>query len=175
MRIISGRLGGRNFDAPKGYRTHPMSEKARGAVFNILGDLSGLKILDPFTGSGALSFEALSRGAKFAVAIDIDNNAIKTAKVSADALGITRKVKLLRANCSTWSNNNTDQKFDIIICDPPYDAERPDILEMLSRHLLNHGIFVLSWPGRTSPPELGKLKLVKSKNQGDITLHFYKF
>ena len=62
MRIIAGSLGGRVFKAPSGHRTHPMSEKIRGAIFNALGDISDLTVLDAFTGSGALCFEAVSRG-----------------------------------------------------------------------------------------------------------------
>jgi 16S rRNA (guanine966-N2)-methyltransferase len=54
MRIISGRLGGRQFEAPKGHKTHPMSEKMRGALFNVLGDISGLNVFDAYGGSGAM-------------------------------------------------------------------------------------------------------------------------
>ena len=60
MRIIAGTLGGRNFDS-KSQATHPMSEKMRGALFNVLGDIDGLKVLDCFAGSGAIGFEAISR------------------------------------------------------------------------------------------------------------------
>ena len=60
MRVISGKFGGQLFDAPKGHRTHPMSEKVRGALFSVLGDISGLTVLDAFAGSGALSIEAIS-------------------------------------------------------------------------------------------------------------------
>ena len=72
MRVIAGRLGGRNFDSPKTQRTHPMSDKVRGALFNALGDLGGLTVLDAFAGSGACSLEAASRGATEVLAIDIN-------------------------------------------------------------------------------------------------------
>jgi 16S rRNA (guanine966-N2)-methyltransferase len=75
MRIIAGRLGGRHFASPQGRRTHPMSDKMRGALFNALGDIDGLSVLDAFAGSGALAFEAVSRGAGHAVAIDVDKSA----------------------------------------------------------------------------------------------------
>ncbi|MCA9330109.1 RsmD family RNA methyltransferase, partial [Candidatus Saccharibacteria bacterium] len=63
MRIISGKLGSRQFIAPKGFATHPMGDRVRTALFNTLGDIVGLTVLDAFGGSGAISFEAISRGA----------------------------------------------------------------------------------------------------------------
>ncbi len=56
MRVISGFLGGRNFESPHGHRTHPMSEKVRGAIFGALGDIKGLTVLDAFSGSGRISY-----------------------------------------------------------------------------------------------------------------------
>ena len=103
MRIISGTLGGRHFDAPNGNKTHPMSDKARGGLFNALGDIKGLTVLDAFAGSGALSFEAISRGAKNAIAIDIDRSAITSVVKSAKELGVEDKIKTVRANASGWS------------------------------------------------------------------------
>jgi 16S rRNA (guanine966-N2)-methyltransferase len=67
MRVVAGSLKGRIFNEPSGHQTHPMSEKVRGALFNALGDIEGLSVLDAFAGSGALSFEAVSRGAKSVV------------------------------------------------------------------------------------------------------------
>src|SRR5579883_2683533 len=106
MRIVAGTLGGRQFEAPKGHRTHPMSDKVRGALFNMLGDISGLTVFDAFAGSGALSFEAISRGAKSAVAVDIDKSAHKTILKNAKQLGVPAQLKAIRANASGWSDNN---------------------------------------------------------------------
>ena len=70
MRVIAGRLRGRQFKSPPGRRSHPMSEKMRGALFNVLGDIEGLTLLDAFSGSGAISFEAISRGARSVQAVE---------------------------------------------------------------------------------------------------------
>ena len=75
MRIVSGQLKGQQFQSPHGHRTHPMAEKVRGALFNILGDIEGLTFLDAFAGSGALAFEAASRAAASVTAIDKDSSA----------------------------------------------------------------------------------------------------
>lgn len=174
MRIIAGYLGGRNFDAPKGHRTHPMSEKARGGLFSALGDIKGLSILDAFAGSGAISIEAISRGAIQAVAIDIDKSAIDTIKKNIKILNIDNKIKTVRAAASGWSNNNQNHKFDIIVCDPPYGSPEFNTLDKLTRHLKSEGVFVLSWPGKEESPKILGLKIVKTKEYGDAKLIFYK-
>src|ERR1700756_1715958 len=102
MRIIAGRLGGRRFASPRGHRTHPMSDKMRGALFNSLGELAGLSVLDAFAGSGALAFEAVSRGAKGAVAIDLDRSAQQAIAANITALGLQDQVKLVRASAGAW-------------------------------------------------------------------------
>src|SRR5690242_707068 len=103
MRIISGKLGGRIIHEPHGHKTHPMSEKVRGALFNALGDVEGLTFLDAFAGSGALSFEAVSRGAKSAVAVDIDKHAVDTASLSVKDLKLGGEIKVTKANMAGWS------------------------------------------------------------------------
>lgn len=174
MRIVAGNLGGRNFDSPKGHRTHPMSEKARGGLFSALGDISGLTVLDTFAGSGAVSFEAISRGAKHVTSIDIDTNAINVIKNSAKELNITDKIKIIKANVSGWSNNNPDKKFDIIICDPPFDQIKITLLQKLTMHLNKKGIFVVNIPGSLEPFDLKTLEIVKNKKYGDTQLVFYR-
>ncbi len=174
MRVIAGRLGGRHFDAPKGYRTHPMSEKARGGLFSALGDIEGLTVLDAFAGSGALSFEAASRGAAHVTAIDIDKNAHETIKHNSDQLGVQAKIKAIRANCSGWSDNNPDQKFDIIICDPPFDQIKIALLQKLVKHLNNRGTFIINMPSGLEVFELKNLRIIKKSVYGDTMLVFYK-
>jgi len=174
MRIISGSLGGRNFDSPKGSRTHPMSEKARGGLFSALGDISGLTVLDAFAGSGALSFEAISRGAKNAVAIDIDKNAIDAARRSLKSLNISRQVKVIKANVSGWSDNNEKAVFDLVFVAPPYDDLQPNLVRKLAKHVNTMGIYVLDWPKGEANLEIAGLDIVKQKNYGDAQLVFYR-
>lgn len=151
-----------------------MSEKARGGLFSALGDISGLTVLDAFAGSGALSFEAVSRGAKSALAIDIDRNAADTIKRNAKNLSITKSVKPIRANASGWSDNNDQARFDLIFVAPPYDDLQLKLVNKLTRHLVEAGIFVLDWPNNEDIPELTGLRIVKDKNYGDAQLVFYK-
>lgn len=174
MRVISGQLRGRQFKSPPGRRSHPMSEKMRGALFNSLGDISGLSVLDAYAGSGAMAFESISRGAAHAVAIDKSVLAYRTIKKNIDALDLEEQVKPTRANISTWSDNNVDLEFDVVVVDPPYDDIRPNVLEKLVTHLKKGGTFVLSWPGSEELKELASLKIIKHTNYGDSTLVFFR-
>lgn len=174
MRIIAGRLGGRQFQAPHTHRVHPMSDKMRGALFNVLGDISGLTVLDAFGGSGALSFEAISRGASHATAIDIDKDAHAQISKNIKELELEEEVKAIRANASSWSDNNPDTKFDLILLDPPYDNVPHELLSKLSKHADLGGLIVLSYPGNKQPPTLTGLDLITAKLYGDSQLVFYR-
>ncbi len=174
MRVVSGYLGGRTFESPRSHRTHPMSEKARGALFNALGDIKGLTVLDAYAGSGAISIEAISRGAKESLAIEVDVEAVKAIAASLKSLELTDRITLLRRNISGWSRNHQQTKFDIVIADPPYDDIRPDVIERLATHIKHGGLYVLSWPGHEAVRDFKGLKPVSNKSLGDIQLVFYR-
>ena len=174
MRVVSGFLKGRSFEAPAGHRTHPMSEKARGALFSALGDIRGLSVLDAFAGSGALAIEAVSQGAAGAVAVEIDKNAAQTIEANLKALDLEKAVQVIRANAFSWSDNNAKQQFDLLFADPPYDKLSLQLLQKLMRHVQVGGLYVLSWPGNLTVPELVSGNLVKTKSYGDNQLAFYR-
>lgn len=174
MRVIAGKFGGQIFEAPKGHRTHPMSEKARGAIFSALGDISGLSVLDAFAGSGAIAIEAISRGAKSATAIDNDINAYKTMSSNFKKLGIDDVCHATKANSSGWSNRHPSQTFDIVFCDPPYDDIQYKVIRKTARHVGPDGVFVLSLPGGHEALTLDNLEVVQNKDYGDAQLVFYK-
>lgn len=152
-----------------------MSEKARGGLFNALGDIDGLTVLDAFAGTGALGFEALSRGTASVVAIDADRQAAETIERNASALGVTAVIKVIRANASGWSDNNPNTVFDLVLLDPPYDDIKVNLLQKLTKHVKNDsGLLVLSWPGHDETPLLDGLEEVKDQNYGDAQLVFYR-
>ncbi len=174
MRIITGTLKGRIFDAPTGHRTHPMSDKMRGALFNMLGDLDGLTVLDAFAGSGALGFEAISRGATSVLAIDSDRSAQQTIAQNIKKLELWRRVKLVKASASAWLSTNPEATFNIVLCDPPYDDLQHATIQKLTAALAPKGIFVLSWPGKQPLPELSGVEFLETRNYGDAQLGFYQ-
>lgn len=174
MRVISGYLRGRNFESPHGHRTHPMSEKARGGLFGVLGDIKGLTVLDVFAGSGAIGIEALSRGAKSVTAIEVDKGAHTIIQKNVESLELSDKLKAVRAYMNAWSTRHQAQKFDLVIADPPYDKMPYRDLKTIPSHLAEGGTLVLSWPGGEEQHKFDGLQIVQSKNYGDAQLVFYQ-
>lgn len=174
MRIIAGSLGGRLFDSPHGHRTHPMSDKIRGALFSTLGDLHGLTVLDAFSGSGALGFEAISRGAAAVVAIENDRLAQRTIQENIRKLGLQKGMTLFRGGAGTWIESHSNSFFDIVLLDPPYDDLQRSVVARLARHTNKDGTLITSWPGSENLPGFEGFELVKQKSYGDAQLGYYK-
>ena len=175
MRIVAGSLGGRVFDSPNSHRTHPMSDRVRGALFNVLGELDGLTVLDAFAGSGALSFEALSRGAQSVVTIDNDRDAQRVVDRNVQTLELEGKMKLVKASSNAWLNTNPSACFDVVLCDPPYDNLQMNLLVRLAERVKKNGLIVFSLPPKTDmpiPKTIFELKVVK--DYGDAQLVFYR-
>lgn len=173
MRIIAGRLGGRSFKSPSGHRTHPMSDKVRGALFNMLGDINGLSVLDAFAGSGALSFEAVSRGAAEVLAIDSDRQAQCAIAGNILELGLGKQIKLIKATVEAWLST-TDETFDIVLCDPPYDGWKPSLLVRLAERVKPGGLLVLSLPPDADFEVNSDCEPLAIKQYGDAELRFYR-
>ena len=175
MRIIAGFLKGRSFHSPPGHRSHPMSDKIRGALFNILGDIKGLTFLDAFAGSGALALEAASRGAKHVTAIEKDSPAYTVIVKNVKELGLAKLVHASRANVGGWSNHNMEAEFDIVLLDPPYDLLQLSLLTKLARrHVKASGLVVLSYPGQALVPGFEDFEIAANKHYGDAQLVFYR-
>jgi 16S rRNA (guanine966-N2)-methyltransferase len=173
MRIIAGLYGGRIIKAPSGYKTHPMSEKMRGALFNSINNFDGKDVWDAFAGSGALGLEALSRGATSVVATDSDRAAYGVLKDNIQKLK-AENIKAIKAPAKGWSENNVDKKFDIILCDPPYNNLQLSTVFALKSHLKPNGLMVLSYPGREPIPTADGVVVVDNRNYGDGSLAYYQ-
>jgi 16S rRNA (guanine(966)-N(2))-methyltransferase RsmD len=123
MRIIAGEARGRRIEAPAGRDTRPTLDRVRENLFNMLqGEIEGRKILDLFAGSGALSFEALSRGAESACLADHDRKAIAAERRNAEALGYQDRIRIFPTD---WRKALKELEkdgacFDIVFLDPPY-------------------------------------------------------
>jgi len=152
-----------------------MSDRVRGGLFNALGDITGLTVLDPFDGSGALGFEALSRGARKVLAIELDKSAQRVIEANAKSLGFGPEFKLVRASANGWLNTSNDRlRFDMVICDPPYNDLQESLLNRLAERIVQSGVLVVSWPGKLEAPLFGGFEIVQQKSYGDAQLIFYK-
>jgi len=118
VRIVAGTLGGRRIAGPPGRSraVRPTSDRAREAIFAMLGDVSGLRVLDLFCGSGALALEAISRGAAAATLVDTD---AELARRNVAALGVSARCRVVRADALAYLRR-PGPRFDLIFCDPPY-------------------------------------------------------
>lgn len=175
MRVVSGKLKGRIFKSPRGFATHPMGDKVRTALFDTLGDISKLSVLDAFGGSGALSFEAISRGAKQATILEDNRPASKIIKHNISLLGLENQVELLTVNAKTWSNQHSNKKFDIVLCDPPYNQIQENLIEKLIEQTKVRGVGVLSLPLHADirfPKE--RFEVISQKTFGNARLVFYR-
>lgn len=125
MRVIAGQFGGRRLTAPKGSATRPTSDRVREALFSVLGDVSGLTVLDLFAGSGALGIEALSRGAGRAVFVERAAPALAALQGNLDALGIVAEVHRGDARVFLRNASQAGHPYDLVFLDPPYrEADR---------------------------------------------------
>jgi len=128
MRIVGGKFKGRALVAPEGRATRPTSDRAREAVFNILAHapwsagFEGRRVLDLFAGSGALGFEALSRGAAFALFVDTDAAARGAIRENIEALGLFGVSRLHRRDATDLGLKpaGLGAPFDLVFLDPPY-------------------------------------------------------
>ena len=119
MRVVAGVFKGRRLAAPRGTRTRPTADRVREALFSILGDVGGARVLDLYAGSGALGIEALSRGAGSAVFVERDAKAVAAIERNLAAVGIEETV--VRQDVERFLAR-ADGAFDLVFCDPPYDS-----------------------------------------------------
>lgn len=135
MRVIAGRLGGRSLKAPPGDATRPTGARVKEALFSILGDVRGYKVLDLYAGSGALGIEALSRGAAFALFVESARPALACLRenlakleLSASSRVLPLRVELAKGQLAALG------PFDLVLCDPPWKdaAQALQALEYLS-------------------------------------------
>ena len=125
MRIVGGRFRGRTLQAPKSQATRPTADRLREALFNILvhaydDPIDGARVLDLFAGTGALGFEALSRGAGFVLFVDDGAEARALLRANVEALGVGGATKVYRRDATRLGPVNPLAPFSLAFLDPPY-------------------------------------------------------
>jgi 16S rRNA (guanine966-N2)-methyltransferase len=171
LRITGGELGGRRIRAPKGPKLRPTTERVREAVFSILGDVSGARILDLFCGTGALAIEALSRGAAEATLVDTHPAA---ARRNLEALELADRAKVVRSDAARFLRRAEEWSYDLVLCDPPYrlaDRLTAD-LDPLIRGVLAESGRAMIESSPDNPLEMD-LPLLTERTYGDTLIRVY--
>lgn len=161
MRIVAGSLKGRAIVAPEGQGTRPTSDRARQAIFNVLehaawGEpLEGMRVIDLYAGSGALGFEAISRGAAFGLFVEIDDEARGAIRENADAYGLMGRTRVHRRSAIDLGARPgpVAEAFDLAFLDPPYGKGLGEqtLVKLLDGLWLKPGALVVFERGSDEP------------------------
>jgi 16S rRNA (guanine966-N2)-methyltransferase len=168
VRVVAGEFKGRRLRAPRGSRTRPTADRVREALFSMLGDVSGARVLDLYAGSGALGIEALSRGAESAVFVERDHAALAALARNLEAVGAKAEVR--RQDVARFLAR-PEGSFDLVFCDPPYDgapAVAEALFEALPRMLDKDARIVTESDKRN--PLLLPLPLLVERTYGDTRI-----
>jgi 16S rRNA (guanine966-N2)-methyltransferase len=125
VRIVGGRLKGRNLASPSSRDIRPTADRLRESVFNILihaydNPIEGARVLDLFAGTGALGIEAVSRGAAFALFVDNGTEARALLRSNVEALGLGGVTKVFRRDATILGPAHPVEPFSLVFLDPPY-------------------------------------------------------
>ena len=192
MRIVSGQCRGRALIAPPGSNTRPTSDRARQAVFNILEhaawapDLHEARVIDLFAGSGALGFEALSRGAAFCLFVETDAAARGAIRDNVEALdasggaGLFGRTRIHRRDATDLGPKpGADGKpFDLAFLDPPYHKGLGEktLAELDRGGWLKPGAVVMFERGSDEPdPEIPNYENLDARDYGAARVHFLRW
>ncbi len=175
IRITAGTLRGRRIEVPKS-DVRPTSERARQAFFNIVREeIDGARFLDLFAGTGIFSFEALSRGAREAVAVDSSRFNLAAIEKNAQALGVP--VRTMNADAIAGIKRLQGEVFDVIYADPPYAYEKyDDLLKALDESDLGDGAVVaIEHRRRTEPFSSNptRLRHARTAEYGEVWISIF--
>ena len=174
VRVIAGSRRGARLTAPRGRAVRPTSDRVREALFSILGEINGARVLDLFAGSGALAIEALSRGAAEATLIDSSDAAIAAIRRNLEALGLSAEVRRQRVLAFLQSARTAARQYDLVFLDPPY-RHASGLGSELSTALapvLAPDARVIAESDRRAPLQL-ELTLLDERRYGDTLIRIY--
>ncbi|HAQ47143.1 MAG TPA: 16S rRNA (guanine(966)-N(2))-methyltransferase RsmD [Rhodobacter sp.] len=183
MRIIGGKFKGRKLaDIKKSDNLRPTTDSNRENLFNLIEsskyldffDLKNANLLDCFCGTGAVSFEAISRGAKLAYLIDKNRHNLLLAKKNCQILGLENQVKLKNLDISK-AKIDFGVEFDLIYLDPPYFEGLIDkTLKNLTEIISKNSLIILEYHQTSQPQINDQFECILSKKYGEIIFDFYR-
>ena len=178
MRVIAGTLGGRRLKAPRGTTTRPTSDRVKEALFALLGDIAGARVLDLFAGAGGLGIEALSRGAARAVFIERDQRALRALRENVRSLGLGAARAEVRAGdvlALLRTARGRAETYDLVFIDPPY-SRASDLgreLSLLLAPLLEPEARIVVESDRRAPLQL-QAQLERERTYGDTSIMIHR-
>jgi 16S rRNA (guanine966-N2)-methyltransferase len=186
MRIVSGDFRGKALATPPGQGTRPTSDRARQAIFNILehaawsNGVRDARVIDLFAGSGALGFEALSRGAAFCLFVETDEDARGAIRENVDALHLFGRTRVHRRDATNLGQRPgaDGPAFDLAFLDPPYAKGLGEVaLERLAAGAwLSDGAIVVFERGVGEPDfAVDGFEPLDARDYGAARVHFLKY
>ncbi|MEQ9619404.1 MAG: 16S rRNA (guanine(966)-N(2))-methyltransferase RsmD [Deltaproteobacteria bacterium] len=163
--MLTGTHKGRKLKVPKGQKIRPTTSRVKKSIFDRLGDISGLRVLDVFAGSGGLGIESLSRGSSHVTFVEKDSSVFKILLQNLAVCGFADRSTLI---CSDYEEalkglGGDNRTFDLIFIDPPYklyeNKEVSDFISPASNLLVAGGIIVIEHDHKTdyTPPGFERL------------------
>jgi len=172
LRITAGSLRGRNIAVPSIAGLRPTPSKVRQALFNILGDIEGLKILDLFAGSGVMALEALSRGGATAVSLEMNPKAVHAMQQIQHAWSVDGW-QILPLPVDKGLGQLAGQHFDLIFADPPYaQGFSEKVPQWLDENGIGCARLVIEESVKYQPLWPVGWECMQSRRYGDTHLHF---
>ena len=177
MRIISGSRRGRKLVSIDGDSIRPTTDRVKESLFNLIQDfVPDAKVLDLFGGSGALSLEAVSRGADFATIVDADKRSVEVIKKNIELTGFSENTEVVFKKAEDFIKD-TKESYDIIFLDPPYNKGFviPVLNSVSGKELLSDdGIAVLESDFSDDHGNVPGLEIIKQKKYGRTYITVYK-
>jgi 16S rRNA (guanine966-N2)-methyltransferase len=173
VRVVAGAWRGRRLAAPAGRDTRPTSDRVREAVFSILGPIDGAVVLDLFAGSGALAFEALSRGAARATLVERAPAAIRAIEANVQALCADVDLRRRDVRAFVRDASAAGGPYDLVFLDPPYRDAAGLGPQLDLTPLLAPGARVVSESDRREPLALPGLEVTDERRYGDTLIRIH--
>ena len=180
MRVISGSAKGRRLKPVPGETTRPITDRVKESLFNIIGpDIQDATFLDLFAGTGSVGIEALSRGSKAALFIDLERSAIKTVNENLKITRLTDKAEVLRGDALGILKGRANKKFDYIYIAPPqYKGLWSKAIQQVDNNLdwlsEDGWVIVQIHPREVDDLELNELIEFDRRNYGSTMLIFFQ-
>jgi len=186
MRIVSGSFRGKTLAAPSGEATRPTSDRARQAIFNILehaawsGGVRDVRVMDLFAGSGALGFEALSRGAAFCLFVETDEAARGAIRENVDAMSLFGQTRVHRRDATDLGvrPGADGPAFGLAFLDPPYGKGlgEASLAKLAAGGWLAPGAIVVFERGAGEPDfSVAGFEPLDARDYGAARVHFLRF